>query len=57
MHIYVQDHGWAGCIVVIADSEEEARTMMVGEPNYEAKHGLQVLDICKGLVIANLGDM
>lgn len=57
-HIYIQDHNWAGCIVVLAFDEEEAREMMRGQPNYDEKTPLTSYDIMRtGLVHVNLGDM
>lgn len=57
MQIYIMDAGWAGCIVVIADSEEEARAMMKNEPNYDSSIELEVQDIRNGVVIVSLGDL
>lgn len=57
MKIYIADFGWAGSIVVIADTEEEARGYMVGCPNYHADCELEVQEIAKGCVSCNLGDL
>lgn len=56
--IYIQDHDWAGCIVALALSEEDAREMMRGEPNYSEDAPLTSHSIMElGLVHVNLGDL
>lgn len=57
MKVYVADFGWAGSIVVIATSEEEARNMMKDQCNYEDGCVITVKDIAPGLVHANYGDL
>lgn len=54
--IYIQDHGVYGVIVVIANSEEEARSYMQGNYNYDPKSDLEVKDIEIGEVVVNIGD-
>jgi hypothetical protein len=56
MKIYVQDHGCAGALVAIAETEEEAREMMKDEYTYSSDQELEVKEIQKGMVIANYGD-
>lgn len=56
MQIYIQDLGWRGSIVAIADNEEEAREIMKIEDNYEADKPLEVKNIEKGLVWIDYGD-
>lgn len=57
LYIFIQDHGVYGMIVTIAKSEEEARLLMEGEPNYNPNKQLQQYDIRDGFIYANYGDM
>ena len=57
LEIYVMDLGSAGNIMVIAESETEARELMKGQYNYDKDVGLTVLPLQKGLVWCNLGDL
>ncbi len=56
MKLYVQDHGWAGCLVVIAYSEVEARMYMEGRYNYAPLKEVDEMEIVCGLLIENTGD-
>jgi hypothetical protein len=56
MKIYIQDLGVYGSIVVIAENEESARKMMVGNYNYESNTPLLEHEIKPGFVFCNLGD-
>ena len=59
LKIYIQDHTWAGCIVVCAENEEEARELMKsasGSYNYSPSEPVEELPIEKGLIHVNLGD-
>lgn len=57
MKIYIQDHSWAGTVVVIAENETEARFIMLSHyPNYNPKLPVEVKEIVKGLVTYNMGD-
>ena len=56
--IYIMECGWAGCIIVVAFSEEEAVDLMKGELNYENGKKLirrNLMDV--GIVHVNLGDL
>lgn len=56
--IWIQDHSWAGCLIAVAFSEEEARDMMRGKENYSDKTPLTFHDIMTlGLVHVNYGDL
>lgn len=57
LKIYSQDHRWAGCIVVVAESEEEARDLMQDYHNYDAATPIEEHEIKKGFVFWNYGDM
>lgn len=58
MNIYIQDFGWAGCIIVIASSEEEAREMMKASRNhnYDPLQPVDMKEIQPGVVHINYGD-
>lgn len=56
LKLYIQDHGYRGMIVVIADSEESARQLMTNAYNYEKNHEVIVEDIKDGFWWYNLGD-
>jgi hypothetical protein len=56
MKIYIQNHCWAGVLVAIADTEEEAREIMKDEYTYSPKQKLEIKEIQKGMVVANYGD-
>lgn len=58
MKIYMQDNHWEGCIVVVANSKEEAYEMMKKEYNFDSNSKPEDLDeyeICHGLVLACWG--
>jgi len=55
MKIYVQNHGWAGALVVVAASEEEARAMMKEMVTYMKSQPLEVFEIKPGVVVDNYG--
>jgi hypothetical protein len=57
LKIYEQNQGWAGNLVVVAESEAEARELMTGHENYNAQDDLICHEIKKGLVIFNYGDL
>lgn len=56
MKIYIQDLGVYGCIVVIAETPDEARTFMVSEYNYDPDKPIEEKEITPGFVFSNLGD-
>ena len=56
MKLYIQDCGWRGSIVVIADNEVEARFLMKDEYNYEADGELEEAEIRVGFIHTDLGD-
>ena len=56
LKIYVQDRHVYGCIVVIADSEFAARTMMSDDYNYDKDREIEEFEIREGFHYANLGD-
>ncbi len=61
MKLYTMDFGWAGMIAVVANSKEEAITLMRGnhpDANDDLnKEQIEERDIVPGLVISNLGDL
>lgn len=54
--IYIQDYGWAGCIMVIATSEHDARQLMLGNYNYSDNRKLIEREIKVGIIHENMGD-
>ncbi len=56
MKLYIQDCGWRGSIVVVANSQEEARALMEGCYNYEPNGEIEEEEIRVGFIFANLGD-
>jgi hypothetical protein len=57
LKIYAQDRGIYGCIVVIAKSEEQARTKMRDALNYSEKQELEEYEINEDFAFWNYGDM
>ncbi len=57
MKLYIQDSSWMGCIVVVADSEEEARELMSNEENYHEHNPVIEKVIYKGLKFVSHGDL
>ena len=55
--LYSMDCSWAGMIVVIARSEDEARNLMRSCENYEERRPLTVQRIRNGVMIYNYGDL
>lgn len=55
--IYVQDHGWAGVIAAVAETEEEAREYMKSEYNYAPSEPLEEVEIKPGMILVNIGDL
>lgn len=56
MKLYIQDCGWRGSIIVIANSESEARELMKNEYNYEPDGEIEEEEIRVGFIFTNLGD-
>lgn len=56
-YIWFMDCSWAGSIMVVAQTEEEARTFMEAEENYDPKLPVMRYEIERGLVLAHLGDL
>ena len=56
MKIYIQDCGWCGSILVIANNEVEAREMMKNEYNYEPDGVVSEEEIKHGFIRCDLGD-
>ena len=56
MKMYIQDCGWRGSILVIANNEAEARDMMKNEYNYEPDGIVEEEEIKHGFIFSNLGD-
>lgn len=56
MKIYFQDNNWRGCIVVVAESEEDAIRMMKGTGAYLSSKPIESVDIDPGIIVDNLGD-
>jgi hypothetical protein len=54
--IYIQDCGVYGCIVAVAESEEDAREMMSDEHNYDEKRSVMGYVVSPGHIHTNLGD-
>ena len=56
MKIYVMDCGWAGSIVVYAESAEQARIYMKGCYNYEEDNEIDEVPLIPGVLWNDLGD-
>lgn len=58
MKIYVQDYGWAGCVVVVAESLEAAREMFKKDTSWKGRHQPAVIEyeIKPGHIYTCLGD-
>lgn len=56
MNIYVQDFGWRGAVIVVADNEEEARKEAAQNPFYDEKYGFDWYPVAPGVVCVTLGD-
>lgn len=56
LFVWVQDHSWRGCVVVIAETEEAAREMMEHCYNYVVDESLESFPIKAGFVFECLGD-
>lgn len=56
MKLYIQDCSWRGSIIVIANSQEEARELMKDAYNYEPDNDIEEDEIRHGFVYVNLGD-
>lgn len=56
-YIFSQWISWKGCILVITDTEENAREMMKNEQNYEPKREVDKHEIVNGFQYSNYGDM
>ena len=61
LKIYVRDMGWAGSIVVVAASEDEARQMILAEDKCAFDRPIKgdlihCYDIKPGLIHYNMGD-
>lgn len=54
--IFIQDNGWCGCIVVVAENIEKAREFMFHEINF-SDNPIDEHPIVSGFVFSNLGDM
>lgn len=56
LKIWIQDNGWRGCIIVIAETELQAKELMKKELNYMEGNPIQDYEIKNGFAFANLGD-
>lgn len=56
MKLYIQDCGWRGSIIVVANNEAEAREMMKNEYNYNPELELEEAEIRHGFIYTDLGD-
>lgn len=56
MNIYVQDFGWRGAVIVVADNEEEARKEAAQNPFYDEKYGFDWYPVAPGVVCVTIGD-
>ena len=56
MKIYIQDLGVYGCIVVIADSQSMALSLMSEYANFNVTVPIQEYNASIGFSYANLGD-
>jgi hypothetical protein len=57
LKVWIQDHSWRGCIVVIAETESQARELMCDEYNYMEEEELECHEIKCGHIHSNLGDL
>lgn len=56
MRIWILERGVYGCIVVVAESEEEARSFVRGSRGYDEKDEIQSYPIEVGFIHENMGD-
>lgn len=56
LKVWIQEHGWRGVILVIAETESQAREMMKGHYNYDSDGLLDSHPVVEGFVYVNLGD-
>lgn len=56
MKIFIQDNGFAGMIIVVAETEERARQFMWEYHNYDPKKSIQSFEIEYGFSYSCLGD-
>jgi hypothetical protein len=56
MKLYIQDCGWRGSIIVIAENEMEARSYMCDQYNYDKDLPLEEEEIRVGFIYTDLGD-
>lgn len=56
MKLYIQDCGWRGSIIVIANNQVEARLIMQGLSNYDSESLVEEKEIHLGFVYATWGD-
>jgi len=57
MKLYVQEHLWAGVIIVIATSEFDAREKMCKYHNYDSFGEVLEYEIDENFEYANYGDL
>jgi|LakMenE01Jun11ns_1017448.scaffolds.fasta_scaffold9716074_2 hypothetical protein len=57
LKIYTQDCGSYGSIIVIAKSEEQARTKMMDEHNYSENAEVEEHEINEDFTFSNYGSM
>lgn len=57
MKLYIQDRRWRGCIVVIAENMNDAKTLMMQYNNYDTDSPIEEIEIISGFTYTNYGDM
>jgi len=57
LYIFIMYCNERGCIVAVADNEENARKTMENEWNYDKDRPLSRHEIVAGFVFSHLGDM
>jgi metal-responsive CopG/Arc/MetJ family transcriptional regulator len=56
MKLYIMDCGVYGSIIVVSDSEANARELMQTQWNYDDSIQIKEHEIVNGFIFANLGD-
>ncbi len=57
LKLYIMDCFQYGSIVVISDSLEHARELMLNQINYDPKRGISEHEIKEGFLFVNCGDL
>lgn len=56
MKIYIQNLGYRGCLVVVAENEQQAKKFFSENSEYVESDGFEVFDIVPGFVYDCFGD-